>query len=263
MTGRTRFVSYWETVPGRTMPPYVALALAWSRHVLGDDFHLLTPGNLAAAIGAAHEHKEWRFRALEFDAHAATVAVVAKSDYIRLAYVLAHGGAWLDADTILLAHPCPAIFPQVLDDRLHWYSEAMFAARPGNPLLSAAARNCLQATVHDWGDPGAISTEIARRQDAVTPISRHLFDPGHHPPYCFETCDVMLDRTLPVERFLQSDGLKALKLYNTYFSRSLMGTMNLDDFLASDFLLARIFLHLLPDRGFWREHGLAVLECAG
>lgn len=263
MTGRTRFVSYWETVPGRTMPPYVALALAWTRHVLGDDFHLLTPGDLATAIGSAHELKDWRFRSLEFDAPAATVAVVAKSDYIRLAYVLEYGGAWLDADTILLAHPCPAIFPEWLDDRLHWHSEAVFAARPGNALLRTAARNCLETTAHDWGDPGEIRVEIARRQNAVVHIPRHHFDPGHRPLYCFETCDVMLDKTIPVERFLASDGLKALKLYNTYFSRSPMGTISLDDFLASDFLLARIFLHIMPDRGFWRERGLEVLEHAG
>ena len=83
--------------------PYVALALGWTRHVLGDAFHLLTPGNIAKAISTEYQSKDWRFSALEFDAAAVATSVVAKSDYIRMAYVLEHGGVWLDADTILLS----------------------------------------------------------------------------------------------------------------------------------------------------------------
>lgn len=260
MTRHMRFVSYWETMPGHTMPPYVALALAWTRHILGNSFQLLTPDNLTDAIGSAHAQKDWRFHSLAFDAPADAVSIVAKSDYIRLAYVLEHGGVWLDADTILLSHPCPTLFPDVLDYRLHWYSEALFGARPGHDLLRIATRNCLEKPVQDWGDPGTIRAEIARHNDAVVHISQHHFDPGYRPTYGFKTCDVMLDRTIPTDRFLSNGELKVLKLYNTYFSRSPMGAMGIDEFLESGFLLARIFLHLIPDRGFWRDRGHAVLE---
>jgi hypothetical protein len=263
MSGRMLFVSYWETVPGRTMPPYLALALGWTRHVLGDAFHLLTPRNIATAIGNAHLHKDWRFGGLAFDATSAATAVVAKSDYIRLAYVLEHGGVWLDADTILFAHLSPTVFPEVLDARLHWYSEALFGARAGHELIRLAVRNCLADTSHEWGNPGGIRAAIAKHEDAVVHIPQHNFDPGYRPVYNFRTCDIMLDRMIPAERFLSNAGLKVLKLYNTYFSRSSMGSMSIDEFLDSDFLLARIFLHLVPDRVFWRACGNEVQELAG
>jgi hypothetical protein len=262
MTERTQFVSYWETVPGCKIPPYVALALGWMRHVLGDAFHLLTPDNVTRAIGCEHLNKDWRFRALEFDASAAATSVVAKSDYIRMAYVFEHGGVWLDADTIILGHLSPSVFPLALDERLHWYSEALFGARSGNNLLCQAARNCLERGYQDWGDPGAIRAAIARNENAVMHISRRHFDPGFRPMYNFKTCEVMFDRVLPADRFLSNAGLKVLKLYNTYFSRSPMGNMCLEEFLCSDFLLARIFLHLMPDRAFWMACGNEVLELA-
>ncbi|WP_066261542.1 glycosyltransferase [Hydrogenophaga flava] len=262
MTERTQFVSYWETVPGHTMPPYVAMALGWTRHVLGDAFRLLTPINLAEAINTAHLNKDWRFHALEFDASAAAISVVAKSDYIRLAYVLEHGGVWLDADTVLFGHLSPSVFPLALDERLHWYSEALFGARSGNDLLRQATRNCLDRGYQDWGDPGAIRATIARNERAVLHIPQDHFDPGFRPMYNFKTCDIMFDRTLPADRFLSNAGLKVLKLYNTYFSRSPMGNMGLEEFLSSDFLLARIFLRLMPDRTFWRACGNEMLELA-
>lgn len=262
MTERTQFVSYWETVPGRKMPPYVALALGWTRHLLGDTFHLLTPGNLTEAIGGAHLNKDWRFRSLEFDAAAAATAVVAKSDYIRMAYVLERGGVWLDADTILFEHLSPSVFPLVLDDRLYWYSEALFGARSGNDLLRQATLNCLERGHQDWGDPGSIRSAIARNESAVLHIPQLHFDPGFRPLYKFKICDIMFNQTLPVEQFLTNADLKALKLYNTYFSRSPMGNMDIEEFLGSDFLLARIFLHLMPDRTFWMACGKEVLELA-
>lgn len=260
MAERIQFVSYWETVPGRKIPPYVALALGWTRHVLGDAFHLLTPGNIAKAISTEYQSKDWRFSALEFDAAAVATSVVAKSDYIRMAYVLEHGGVWLDADTILFEHLSSAVFPLGLDDRLHWYNEALFGARAGNDLLRQATRLCLERVYQDWGDPGSIRAAIARNESAVRRISQFHFDPGFRPLYNFKTCDIMFDRTLPVERFLSNRDLKALKLYNTYFSRSPMGNMDIEEFLGSDFLLARIFLHLMPDPAFWRACVNDVLE---
>ena len=109
------------------------------------------------------------------------------------------------------------MFPLGLDDRLHWYNEALFGARAGNDLLRQATRLCLERVYQDWGDPGSIRAAIARNESAVRRISQFHFDPGFRPLYNFKTCDIMFDRTLPVERFLSNRDLKALKLYNTYF----------------------------------------------
>lgn len=87
-----KFVSYWENAPGRSMPAYVALSLAWSRHVLGQDFLLLTPRTAPDFIGHDHLRKHWRFQQLPFEGDEAVLSVVAKSDFIRMAYVLQHGG---------------------------------------------------------------------------------------------------------------------------------------------------------------------------
>ncbi len=37
-----RYVSYWETAPGHSMPPYTALALVSIQRALGEKFLLLT-----------------------------------------------------------------------------------------------------------------------------------------------------------------------------------------------------------------------------
>jgi hypothetical protein len=99
------YVSYWETAAGQSMPPWIALALVSMQRALGDNFTLLTPDSLEHCIDASILGKDWRFEPLTFSMDKGIEAIVARSDFIRMAYVHRHGGAWIDADSILLHDP--------------------------------------------------------------------------------------------------------------------------------------------------------------
>lgn len=70
----------------------------------------------------------------------------------------------------------------------------------------------------------------------------------------------MLHPSLPVRAFLVNPALKLVKLYNTYFSRLPLGRMTIAEFLRSDLLLARLFLHLRPDPAFWLACGQQIMD---
>jgi len=248
------FVSFWQNPPGWRMPPYVALALVSMRRALGTDFFLLRETDLTAVLGSDVNDKDWRFGELEFAGNPDALSIVAKSDFIRMAYVYRHGGYWLDADTIVLVDPRPHLIVDGLDNRLHWYSEALFGARPGNTLLAGAIEACQSAHRQAWGNPGGIRDIIELVPAKISPIPYTLLDPGYNPAYRFTTCDVMLNTEVPVELFLANSSVVLLKLYNTYFSRTPIGTMSVSEFLNSGTLLARIFLHIDPDAEQWIAH---------
>ena len=253
-----RFVSFWQNPQSRRMPPYVALALVSMQRILGADFVLLGNKDLDAALGRDLGDKDWRFNDLEFSGCAAALSIVAKSDFMRMAYVHRHGGYWFDADTVALADPRPHLAADQCGERLHWYSEALFGATPGNPLLATAIARCHRADRQVWGNPGGIRDIINVGPSQITPIPYTLLDPGFRPAYRFTTCDVMLDTVVPVETFLSNSSVALLKLYNTYFSRAPIGNMSVPEFLSSGTLLARIFLHIDPDADQWiaRCHAL-------
>lgn len=133
--GSVRYVSYWENPPGQVMPAYVALALVSMRRALGERFLLLTPGTVLDLIDPRILGKAWAFEPLPFTLAKGIEAIVAKSDFIRMAFVHRHGGAWVDADTLFLRDPTSALFPAGLSHKLHWHSECIFASQPGNPCL--------------------------------------------------------------------------------------------------------------------------------
>ncbi|MBN0203745.1 hypothetical protein JTL45_34785, partial [Pseudomonas aeruginosa] len=89
-------------------------------------------------------------------------AIVAKSDFIRMAFVHQHGGAWVDADTLFLRDPTSSLFPAGLSHKLHWNSECIFASQPGNPLLARALATGLEGGAHTWGNPGRIKDIVAQ-----------------------------------------------------------------------------------------------------
>lgn len=246
-----KFLTYWETPPGGRIPPYVALAMVSMQRALADAFVLLGPRDLASTLGIDPDSRSWHFGDLEFEGAPAALSIVAKSDFIRMAWVHRHGGFWLDADTIALGDPRPALMPAVSDDRLYWHNEALFGAQAGNPLLDRAVRQSWDTQRHIWGNPGGIRDLVAASPEAVAPIDPGLLDPGWRPAYRFTSCEVMYDRDLPVEAFLSNPSVKMLKLYNTYFSRAPIGSMTVPEFLGSGTLLARIFLHIDPDPGMW------------
>ncbi|MEW3423886.1 glycosyltransferase, partial [Pseudomonas aeruginosa] len=72
---------------------------------------LLTPGTVLDLIDPRILGKAWAFEPLPFTLAKGIEAIVAKSDFIRMAFVHRHGGAWVDADTLFLRDPTSALFP--------------------------------------------------------------------------------------------------------------------------------------------------------
>jgi len=256
------YVSYWETAAGQRMPPWIALALVSLRRALGDRFTLLGRDDLVAVIDPAILDKAWGFEPLGFSMDKGIEAIVAKSDFIRMAYVHQHGGAWIDADSLLLGDPTAVLFPRGLERRLHWHSECLFAALPGNPLLAEALASGLARDAHAWGNPGGIKDIVARQPEGILPIASDLFDPGYRPLYNFAGCEVMRRTDIAVGDFLQRK-VSLLKLYNTWFKRTALREESLAEFLAGGTLLARLFLHIEADRGYWLGEGEALIERCG
>jgi hypothetical protein len=241
--------TYWENPIGRTMPPYVALCIATMQHCMGDRFELLTPESIAG-LGHKALQKRWEFQPLPFAHEAAHLSIVAKSDYVRLAWIARHGGIWIDADMIVTAPLDDLLIAASQSGKLLWSSEAFFGAQAGCAILCEASHAALASPTQAWGNPGGVRDLIEARSEEVIKLAPRLLDPGAEPPYCFQTCEIMLSKILPVDSFLTNLDLRVLKLYNTYFSRSALNT-SLDSFLDSGTLLARLFLKIHPDRSFW------------
>lgn len=243
--------TYWENPPGRGMPPYVALSIATMQRLMGERFELLTPSSIAS-LGQVAMQKHWEFEPLPFSHEPAHLAIVAKSDYVRMAWIARHGGIWIDADMIVTAPLDDLLNAPLRSGKLHWSSEALFAAAPGCAILREAGEAALAAPRQLWGNPGGVRDLIQSRPDEVLVLDASLLDPGSTPPYCFQTCETMLSTLRPVESFLINPDLRVLKLYNTYFSRTALNT-SLEPFLESRTLLARLFLAIDPDRSFWLD----------
>ena len=250
VTHMPRYVSYWENAPGQTMAPYVALALVSMRRALGDRFLLLTPQMLENAIDPAVVDKRWAFEPLSFTLATGIEEIVAKSDFIRMAWVQQHGGVWLDADTLMLGDPTDILFPDGLTTKLHWHSECIFGSQPGNPLLARALAIGLAKERHAWGNPGCIKDLVPQAPEQVINISGECIDPGYRPQYNFTSCEVMHRTDLAVDSFLLRP-VALLKLYNTYFRRTANRIESVAEFLANGSLLTRLYLHIEPDVGYW------------
>lgn len=245
-----RYVSYWEDAAGQTMPAYVALALVSMRRAFGGRFFLLTRKSALQFIDSRILEKAWAFQPLSFTLADGVESIVAKSDFIRMFYVHRYGGAWLDADTLLFRDPSSTLFPTGLSHNLHWHSECIFASLPGNPLLARALETGLDGSAHSWGNPGSINDIVAQADSGVVHITGDPIDPGYVPRYNFSTCEVMRRQDVSVEEFLCTD-VTILKLYNTFFRRTAERIESVEEFLAGDSLLAKLFLHIEADKGYW------------
>lgn len=240
------------------MPPYVALSIATMQHWMGERFELLTPASIAS-LGPVAMNKRWEFEPLPF-AHSSThLAIVAKSDYVRLAWIARHGGMWLDADMIVTGPLEDLLRAAWKSERLHWSSEAFFAAAPRCAILREAAEAALAARLQVWGNPGGVRDLIKARPGEVEMLDPRLLDPGSEPPYRFKTCETLLSKVRPVKAFLTNPDMRVLKLYNTFFSRSALNT-SIESFLDSRTLLARVFLAMNPDRSFWLDAAAEVMS---
>jgi hypothetical protein len=254
-----RYVSYWENALGQTMPAYMALALVSMRRVLGERFLLLTPRTVQDLIDPRILGKTWAFEPLPFTLGEGIEAIVAKSDFIRMAFVHRYGGAWVDADTLFLRDPSDVLFPAGLSHKLHWHSECIFASLPGNPLLDRALAAGLVGGAHAWGNPGSIKDIVAQADGALVPIAGDVVDPGYHPRYNFASCEVMRRQDVSVDDFLVID-VTMLKLYNTYFRRTAKRMESVAEFLAGGTLLAKLFLHIEADPGYWLGESERLIE---
>ncbi|MFV3290654.1 glycosyltransferase [Pseudomonas sp. NY11955] len=238
------------------------MALVSMQRALGSKFTLLTPDSLECCIDASILGKDWRFEPLTFSMDKEIEAIVARSDFIRMAYVHRHGGAWIDADSILLRDPTSLLFPTGLDERLHWHSECLFASLPGNDHLAKALATGLAAETHAWGNPGEIKDIVAKSPHQLVPISPSVCDPGYRPLYNFGSCAVMRRTDIGVSDFLLRD-VSLLKLYNTWFKRTATRDESVAEFLGGGTLLSRIFLHIEPDRGYWLGECERLIERCG
>ena len=253
------YVSYWENAPGQAMPAYVALALISIRRALGERFLLLTPRTVKDLIDPRILDKEWTFEPLPFTLAKGIEAIVAKSDFIRMAFVHRQGGVWVDADTLFLRDPTNVLFPTGLSQKLHWHTECLFASLPGNPLLAQALALGQASDAHAWGNPGHIKDIVAQAGDALETIALDVFDPGYRPKYSFSNCEVMRNQDMMVDDFLVSN-VAMLKLYNTYFRRTAKRIESVGEFLAGGTLLAKLFLHIEPDPGYWLSENVRLIE---
>jgi Glycosyltransferase sugar-binding region containing DXD motif len=254
-----RYVSYWETALGTFMPPYVALAIVSMQRALGNAFQLLTPQSLPSLIGTDFQLKSWDFEPLAFEMMDGIKSIVAKSDYIRMAYVHQHGGVWLDADTVLFGDPTISLFPVGLTAKLHWHSEALFGSRKGNALLGQALNAALRQKEHTWGDPGGIKAIVAHTPEQLLIIPANILDPGYRPLYNFSTCEVMRSCEVNVDEFITAPNVKLLKLYNTYFTRTSTQQTTVAQFLREGTLLAKLFLHIDSNPSYWIDRTDALM----
>lgn len=254
-----RYISYWENAAGQVMPAYVALALVSMRRALRERFFLLTRQSALQLIDSCILEKAWAFEPLPFTLADGIEAIVAKSDFIRMFFVYRYGGAWLDADTILFRDPSRLLFPTGLSHNLHWHSECLFASLPGNSFLARALATGLDRGTHAWGNPGSIKDFVAQADCGVVHITGDLLDPGYIPRYNFFTCEVMRRQDVNVEDFLRTD-VPTLKLYNTFFRRTADRIESVEEFLAGGSLLAKLFLHIEADKGYWLAETEQIME---
>lgn len=259
---KVRYVSFWETAPGQSMPPYIALALVSIKRALGDNFLLLTPETVPEYIDSNILGKDWGFEPLAFTLAEGIEAIIAKSDFIRMAFVHQHGGVWIDADTVFFRDPTSLLFPTGLSCKLHWLSECMFASRAGNPLLAKALAAGLAGGPHSWGNPGGIKEIVAQSGEELVPIPPAIVDPGYRPLYNFSSCDVMRRLDLDPADFLVTDAAM-IKLYNTYFTRTTSRVVPVAEFLSEGTLLAKLFLHIEPELSYWLDETDRLIEWFG
>lgn len=243
--------TYWETAPdASSVPPYILLGLVSMKRALGDDFIILNNDNIRDYVSKISIDKDWRFTHKSGHLSSALMSIVAKSDFLRMAVVAEHGGAWIDADTIVLRDYRPSL-QRLLSDRLLWHSEQFFCARPGNTLLRAAADEMLAAEGLTWGDPGGIKAAVQARREEVDFIPVDFYDPGYRPAYGARSYEVMFREDLAPEDFLKNGAQSIQKMYNSAFVKFIPRDMPVVDFLGSDMLLAKIFRALDADRDRW------------
>ncbi|WHL26700.1 capsular polysaccharide synthesis protein [Pseudomonas juntendi] len=242
-------VTYWESAPGKTMPPYIALCIATMRLALGSSFLLLHENNISEFLQGDFQEKSWAFKPREKEQDPEIKAIVAKSDYIRMAYVAQNGGFWMDADTIVFKNFLQTF--ELTNNAIYWHSEQFFGGNSGSRLLKTACAKALADEYQSWGNPGDIKNLIQANPEEAKTIPPELIDPGYRPTYTYANWEILLDKEINVQDFLNNKEAKLMKLYNTYLRESGLGLLSMEEFFDSNTLISRIFLSLNPDKKFW------------
>ncbi len=252
--------TYWEIEPGTTaIPPYILLGLVSMRRALGKDFVLLTDRSIRDYVSVELIDRDWRFSHQSGHLSPALMSIVAKSDFLRMQVVSQHGGAWIDADTIVMRDYRPRL-NELLGEKLLWHSEQFFCSRPGNRFLLEAANAMGSADRLIWGDPGGIKAAVQKNKADIDFVSVDFYDPGFYPPYGARSYDVMFRNDLKAEDFLKNGHQCIQKMYNSAFVKFIPRDMSVKAFLASDLLLAKIFLMMKADSTNWVSDSIDIQD---
>ena len=223
---------YWDNRPGETRSGYLHLCEATVRHHAGSiPIHIVNRETLPDWIGTVRP---------EFD----RLSLVHRADYARTRLVLAHGGLWLDMDTIAL-RDLSELYGLLSSSQFLCYGEVeiqcgTFAGPADSPILRAWALsqdavidaaadpsllswNSLGSDLIDWSELSANSTRVPEWM--IAPID-------------WRDWREFLSRTLPSSTVLRDDPY-VVALYNAALHPHL-GGMSAEDVLKSRRLFARL-----------------------
>ncbi|HML53794.1 MAG TPA: glycosyltransferase [Solidesulfovibrio magneticus] len=248
-----KFFTFWEqSAYLHKVPPYILCALITMRLTFKESFLLLNKSNLKDWVDFDFESKLFYFSSSSDKDKDALSKIVAKSDFIRLYFVYKHGGFWLDADTIILSDFMSNLL-EMVSDKLVWHSEQLFGATIGNSLVKVAAENMIESERQVFGNPGGIKDIVGSNKDKVTFIPLKIWSPRLDGSYSAKSWDMMTRTDMNVDTFLTNKECCLVKIYNSELGKLPFSQMSVEDFLRSDILLSRMFLHINPDISFWVE----------
>ena len=249
--------TYWENLPGRRIPPYLALCLEiLRRRCPGAEVHLVGPDDLPELIGDLPvDFERLRVRGRSGP------PIAQKADYIRIALLQKYGGLWLDVDVIALCD-IAAFAEEALKE--HEFvcmrkdltsghvTNSFLATRPGGAVVTEMLSQITEALVSaerenvelDWLAMGsAILTPIVERHADTT---RFVPEEDIHPIHFLES-DVFFRRDDLVDHIdLVDPGAKLAMLYNARFTEA-DRALPRRELLGSNTLIGQLFRQALPD----------------
>ncbi len=251
-----KFITYWEQNSFKNaIPSYILCGIASMKKAFKDDFLLLDKNNISKWIDFDFTSKDFYFASSQDKKFNQISRIVAKSDFIRMKFILKHGGFWIDADSIILRNMLPEVIPLTDDEKLAWHSEQFFGASSGNKIVQKCVENMLSSQRQIYGNPGEIKELVKNYSDTINLIPSTLYDPTSSGGYSARTWDV-ITKAGDVDDFLSNKHCALIKMYNSVFCKLDLADMSVENFLKSDSLLAKIFLYIDSNIDSW------VSDCA-
>ena len=237
--------TYWETPRGRVKPPYLDLCLeTMRRHAPARRVVVLDPVNVYEHLPDLRDDV-FRLRRISH-----------RTDYLRARVVHAHGGMWLDADTILLREPD-------LDAAAETYGFAACSREYGKPSAGFFAAPKGSPILADWVARMDAVLDAARRNplslfrgyrlkwtalntlawDAVSGRDYHDIPFARIVPIDWPDWERFFRTDVSVHDVVQGDTI-AVTLFNKFMQARLERTTR-EEILASPDLLGQLFRHSL------------------